>query len=485
MDEKQRIWNAVLGEIELNISKPQFNTWIKNTYPIHLDNKEIVVSVSSTFTKDWLLNKFNSDILKSLQKITGQALFVRYVVQGVVKKNDLSNDTPEEKKDSNSVKSVIDLKSKKIEQRVVNNTPQNNYSYNSNFNQSQNVIIPNQNSNALIRSNYTFDNFIVGPSNELAYAAAKSVAQNPGTLYNPLFIYGGVGLGKTHLIQSIANSVMSQGKSVLYVTSDEFISDLMKSIGGKTMDSFKRRYRVVDLLIIDDIQFIQGKEGTQQEVFNTFNELYGHNKQIIFTSDRPPSAIQQLSDRLKSRFEGGMIVDVTTPEFETRVAILKNKCVQKNFNIDDSILHVIADKVRSNVRELEGALNKIIARVQLLNIEITPDLVDKLIEGARVHTQRSISETSIIDTVCEHFGLKKEDIMSKNRKKAISYARQIIMFLLREELKLSFPNIGQSLGGRDHSTVMHAYNKVNKDFKKDSPTQQDVNLIKNKLYNEI
>lgn len=479
MDEKQRIWNAVLGEIELNISKPQFNTWIKNTYPIHLDDKEIVVSVSSTFTKDWLLNKFNSDILKSIQKITGKALFVRYVVQGVVKKNESSHlDNSNNHNESNSIKSVIDLKNK-----VINNTPQNTYSYN--FNQNQNIIIPNKNSNALIRSNYTFDNFIVGPSNELAYAAAKSVAQNPGTLYNPLFIYGGVGLGKTHLIQSIANNVMAQSKSVLYVTSDEFISDLMKSIGGKTMDSFKRRYRVVDLLIIDDIQFIQGKEGTQQEVFNTFNELYGHNKQIIFTSDRPPSAIQQLSDRLKSRFEGGMIVDVTTPEFETRVAILKNKCVQKNFNIDDSILHVIADKVRSNVRELEGALNKIIARVQLLNIEITPDLVDKLIEGSRVHTQRSISEQSIIDTVCEHFTIRKEDIISKNRKKSISYARQIIMFLLREELKLSFPNIGHSLGGRDHSTVMHAYNKVSKDFKKDSPTQQDINLIKNKLYNEI
>ncbi len=502
MDEKQRIWNSVLGEIELNISKPQFNTWIKNTYPISMDDKEIVICVPSSFTRDWLQNKFNTTILNSIQKITGEVKQVRYVVQGTA---------PPEK---NQMKSVIDLKSKKLnrvkkqserppqkqpaaEMMNVDYTPQSKEKtplpqpteyappQPTHSHLSTSYKAPSYSATpALIKSTYTFHNFIVGSSNALAHAAAQSVANNPGVQYNPLFIYGGVGLGKTHLIQAIANHLLQQTKNILYVTSDEFISDLMRSIGNKTMEEFKRRYREVDLLIIDDIQFIRGKEATQYEVFNTFNDLYSHNKQIVFTSDRPPSAIPQLSDRLKSRFEGGMIVDIALPEFETRVAILRSKCQQKSFQVNDEILHVIADKIRSNVRELEGALNKVIARVQLLGTTVTPELVDKLIEGGHVHTKRTLNEDTIIDTVVTHFHISKDGILSKSRKQELAHPRQIIMFLLREELKLTYPNIGEILGGRDHTTVMHAHSKIKKGLEQDSPLEQEIRLIKNVLYNE-
>ncbi|MGA1050145.1 MAG: chromosomal replication initiator protein DnaA [Minisyncoccia bacterium] len=473
MDEKQRVWNSVLGEIELNISKPQFNTWIKNTYPISMDESEIVICVPSAFTRNWLENKFNLTILNSIQKITGSVKKVRYVVQNSQKQN------------SKSIKSVVNLKNQEFQSQKEAMSEENtsDISFNSQVNNNF-VKVHKATGTSLLRDNYTFGNFIVGSSNELAHAAAQSVAQEPGTRYNPLFIYGGVGLGKTHLIQAIANKLLKNNKNILYVTSDVFISDLMNSLKNGKMDDFKARHRAVDLLIIDDIQFIGGKEATQYEVFNTFNELYAHNKQIVFTSDRPPSAIKTLNDRLKSRFEGGMIVDVAIPEFETRVAILKSKCIQKDFDLDDEIICVIAQRIKSNVRELEGALNKIIARVQLLNTKITPELVDKLIEGGQIHSQRIVNIDTILNIVSEHFNIKKEDILSKSRKKDIAVPRQIAMYLIREELKLTFPNIGEALGGKDHSTVMHAWNKIKKELLSNYTLEQDITLIKNKLYNE-
>lgn len=471
MDEKQRVWNSVLGEIELNISKPQFNTWIKNTYPISMDESEIVICVPSAFTRDWLENKFNLTILNSIQKITGSVKKVRYVVQ---------NNT---KPSSKSIKSVINLKDQEL-QAQKDSITENNTTDNNSQDKNNTFTRPKATGTSLLKDTYTFENFIVGSSNELAHAAAQSVANEPGTRYNPLFIYGGVGLGKTHLIQAIANKLVKNNKNILYVTSDVFISDLMNSLKNGKMEDFKARHRAVDLLIIDDIQFIGGKEATQYEVFNTFNELYAHNKQIVFTSDRPPSAIKTLNDRLKSRFEGGMIVDVAIPEFETRVAILKSKCIQKHFNLDDEIIYVIAERIKSNVRELEGALNKIVARVQLLGTKVTPELVDKLIEGGQIHSQRIVNTDTILNTVAEHFHIKKEDILSKSRKKDIAVPRQITMYLIREELKLTFPNIGESLGGKDHSTVMHAWNKIKKDLVANYTLEQDITMIKNKLYNE-
>ena len=471
MDEKQRVWNSVLGEIELNISKPQFNTWIKNTYPISMDESEIVICVPSAFTRDWLENKFNLTILNSIQKITGSVKKVKYVVQ--------NNPKPSSK----SIKSVINLKDQELKAQKDSITESNTTDNNSKA-KNNTFTRPKTTGTSLLKDTYTFENFIVGSSNELAHAAAQSVANEPGTRYNPLFIYGGVGLGKTHLIQAIANKLVKNNKNILYVTSDVFISDLMNSLKNGKMEDFKARHRAVDLLIIDDIQFIGGKEATQYEVFNTFNELYAHNKQIVFTSDRPPSAIKTLNDRLKSRFEGGMIVDVAIPEFETRVAILKSKCIQKHFDLDDEIIYVIAERIKSNVRELEGALNKIIARVQLLNTKVTPELVDKLIEGGQIHSQRIVNTDTILNTVAEHFHIKKEDILSKSRKKDIAVPRQITMYLIREELKLTFPNIGESLGGKDHSTVMHAWNKIKKDLVANYTLEQDITMIKNKLYNE-
>lgn len=472
MDEKQRVWNSVLGEIELNISKPQFNTWIKNTYPISMDEHEIVICVPSSFTREWLQNKFNTTIANSIQKITGKMKYVRYVIQ--------EQSVAEQQKDN--IKAVINLKDKQFQKQYTPEDPESDaHLSGSDMNPLHSTRSTER---GMIKVDYTFDNFIVGSSNALAHAAAQSVAHNLGEQYNPLFIYGGVGLGKTHLIQAVANEVSQQGKNVVYTTSDAFISDLMKSIEKKEMESFKKRYKSIDLLIIDDIQFIRGKEGTQYEIFNTFNELYSHSKQIIFTSDRPPSSIQQLSDRLKSRFEGGMIVDIALPEFETRVAILQSKCEQKEVEIDEEILRIIAEKIKSNVRELEGALNKIIARIQLLGSEITPKVVSNLIEGGQIHSKRILTEDVIINGVVDYFDITREEILSKTRRKDISYPRQILMYLLREELDLTYPTIGSVLGGRDHSTVMHAHTKIKETLEYDAPLEQEIRTLRNRLYNE-
>jgi chromosomal replication initiator protein len=458
MEDKQRIWNSVLGEIELSVSKTQFNTWIKNTYILSLDENEIVICVPNSFTRGWLLSKFNSTILNSIQNITGTTKKIRYVVKEPTL-------TPSH---TASVKKIVNLKSESKTPSSIEKPISSS---------------PRYSDTGLLIPKYTFETFIEGSSNELAYAAARNVASEPGQRYNPLFIYGGVGLGKTHLIQAVGNALLKAGKKVRYITSDTFISELMNSFQTGTINQFKQKHRSVDVLIIDDIQFIAGKEKTQEEVFNTFNDLYAHNKQIIITSDRPPNAIKALNDRLKSRFEGGMIADVVLPNFEMRVAILKQKALEKNFQVSDDILKVIAERVKSNVRELEGALNKIIARVQLLNTYVTQEMVDRIIEGSQMHTQRTINENIILEVVAQHFYLSPDEILSKSRKRDITYPRQIYMFLLREDLKLTFPNIGQIVGGRDHTTVMHAYEKIKKGVANDYAIEQEVSMIRNKLYN--
>jgi chromosomal replication initiator protein len=460
MDEKQRIWNSVLGEIELNVSKTQFNTWIKNTYILSMDDHEIVVCVPNSFTRGWLLSKFNTTIMNSIQSITGSIHKVRYVVK----------DPKIAQQQTASVKKIVDLKDEKKDEKQSVKKPESTK--------------PKYSDTGLLNPKYIFETFIEGSSNELAYAAARNVAKEPGIRYNPLFIYGGVGLGKTHLIQAVGNTLLKSGKKVRYITSDTFISELMNAFQTGSINQFKQKHRSVDVLIIDDIQFIAGKEKTQEEVFNTFNELYAHNKQIIITSDRPPNAIKALNDRLKSRFEGGMIADVVLPDFEMRVAILKQKSLEKNFDVSDEILKIIAERVKSNVRELEGALNKIIARVQLLNTTVTKEMVDKIIVGGQMHTQRTINENIIMEIVGKHFNVTEEELLSKSRKKDIAYPRQILMYLLREDLKLTFPNIGQIIGGRDHTTVMHAYDKIKKGVAGDYAVEQEVTMIRNKLYNE-
>ncbi len=326
---------------------------------------------------------------------------------------------------------------------------------------------------------------MVGKGNELANAAAQAVAAKPGEVYNPLFIYGGAGLGKTHILQAIGHDILSKSPQtkVLYVTCERFTNEFIHAVRTGKAKDFKDTYRNVDLLIIDDIQFITGKEGTQEEFFHTFNTLHQYNKQIIISSDRPPKAIPALEHRLLTRFEWGMMADISSPDFETRVAILDNKCRDKNYDLEQEFMEHIANVIQSNVRELEGALNKIIAYHQFKSMVPTMESIEAILESfSPVHKRKSISPRQLIDVVAEYFDIKQIDLLGKSREKKLAFPRQIIMYLLREEMKTSYPAIGEELGGRDHTTAMHAYEKISNLLKEDEQLKQDLELIREKLY---
>jgi chromosomal replication initiator protein len=335
---------------------------------------------------------------------------------------------------------------------------------------------------------YTFDTFIVGKGNELAHAAAQAVASRPGEAYNPLFVYGGVGLGKTHLLQAIGHAMLGTNREtkILYVSSEKFTNEFVSAIKSGRAKDFKDRYRTADLLLIDDIQFIGGKEQTQEEFFHTFNELHQHGKQVVLSSDRPPKAIPALEDRLRSRFEWGMIADISAPDLETRAAILQAKAQEKNFPLPTDLINLIAATVQSNIRELEGALNKIIAFHQLKNTEPTRETIKSILTSFESQSMRkSLTPKELINTVSDFFDVALSDILGKSREKRLSFPRQIIMFLLREELKMSYPAIGTELGGRDHTTAMHAHTKIQNEIENDLKLKQDIELIKQRLYSAV
>ena len=332
---------------------------------------------------------------------------------------------------------------------------------------------------------YVFENFVVGKGNELANAACQAVAANPGKTYNPLFIYGGVGLGKTHLMQGLGHAIIDArpDTKVLYVTSETFTNEYIQAVKEGKGHVFKDKYRNVDVLLVDDIQFISGKEGTQEAFFHTFNELHQQNRQIVISSDRPPKAIQALEARLLSRFEWGMIADIMNPDYETRVAILEAKCKDRNYNMDPEIISYIANTIVNNVRELEGGLNKIIAYHHLNNTQPTPESVKNILStiSASMHKQALTAKT-IISIISEFYDITTAEILGSSREKRLVIPRQISMYLMREELKSSFPSIGQEIGGRDHTTAMHAYDKIKKVLKKDDKIRQNIEILKQKLY---
>lgn len=454
-------WQAVLAELELSISKANFNTWFKNTGIASFQDGQVVVCVPNTFNQAWIEKKYHQQIIKSLERVTGKPVKkMEYKIENI--KNIEEQVILEEKRTPNTEAPVLETTSA--------------------FTGNQR---PNNNGGFPINPKNTFSSFVVGSGSELAFAAAQAVANRPGEAYNPLFIYGGVGLGKTHLIQAVGNEILKNKPNIniLYVSAEKFSNDFISSVKDGTARDFQNRYRLIDVLLIDDIQFIAGKDRTQESFFHTFNELHQQNKQVILTSDRPPKAIPALEDRLKSRFEWGMIVDIAPPDFETRVAILEKKCTEKNFLLDQKILHLVATSVQSNIRELEGALNKIIAYHQLKNIEPTIDTVKPLVSGVNsANTRRSVTAKQIIDAVADFYNIDTDDVLSKNREKRLSFPRQIIMFLLREELKMSYPSIGDELGGRDHTTAMHACEKIAKEIESDIKLKQEVELIKQKIY---
>jgi chromosomal replication initiator protein len=446
----EQLWQAALGEIELSLSKANFTTWFKDTFISSFEENKAVLCVPNTFTKAWLEKKYHKEIISALERVVGNPIKeVIYKIES--KKASLASDLlkkAQPKRDDAAA--------------PIESAPTNRFGLN---------------------NRYAFEHFIVGRGNELAHAACQAVAANPGRAYNPLFIYGGVGLGKTHLIQAIGHAMSKSTDKILYISSEKFTNDYIESVKQGKAREFKDRYRNVDLLLVDDIQFMAGKDGTQEEFFHTFNELHQNNKQIVLTSDRPPKSIPALEKRLLSRFEWGMIADVAQPDVETRLAILERKCREKNYILELDILNYIATNIQNNIRELEGALNRLIAYHEFNNqkpsLESTKNVLSSIITSFQ---QKSTSSKSIIEAVCRFYDISLKDIVGTSRKKELVNPRQMIMYLMREEMNSSYPTIGNELGGRDHTTAMHAHNKVSNELKENEKLKQELESIKQLIY---
>lgn len=444
----EELWQAVLAQIQLNISQANFATWFKNTQIVSQKNGQVLVSVPNTFAKEWLENKYGKTIFKILHSLDEGIKEVKYEVGG---------------------------SGLKIFKRAPIHLPESGQLEFQEFEIDQETNL---------NPRYTFENFIVGPFNELAQAAASAVAKNPGQVYNPLFIYGGVGLGKTHLLQAVGNEVIKNfpKKKVKYLPSEKFTSEVVASIRNREIANVKLKYQTIDTLIIDDIQFLAGKEKTQEEFFHIFNALYEKNKQIVLSSDRPPKAIPTLTERLRSRFEGGMIADIGYPDYETRIAILEAKCQERKITLSEEVLAYIASNIQRNIRELEGALNRLVAYQKLNNQAPDLETAKSLLKNLILAPSRVASPKKIIQAVAEFYDLKEKDLFSSSRKKEIVKPRQIAMYLLREELKSSFPFIGRKFGGKDHTTALHAYMKISKECEKDGNLAEEITLIRQRIY---
>ncbi len=451
-----QIWQAILGHLEVSLSKANFNTWLKNTHISEKTDDTITVSVPSTYHKDWISSKYNTEMVKALKGIAPEIKSIKYQV-GTAQRPLIQNQNNQIPTQSTSPLAT-QAAPVAIQQTI----------------QTQSNINPK----------YIFDSFIIGKNNELAHAASLAVAKNPGTQYNPLFIYGGVGLGKTHLMHAVANKLLSENPraKVLYLTSEKFTNDYINAIQTKRMDEFKQHYRTVDMLMIDDIQFLANKEGTQEEFFHTFNELRDKGKQIIITADRLPKEIPAIEARLVSRFEWGMVADVQAPDLETRMAILRTKLTKRGTSIDESIVYYIAENIQNNVRELEGALNRLLVFQELENRTVTLEQAQIMLQGMMNNKKKGITVKKIVAIVAEFYNVTGEDLVKQSRRQEFVKPRQIAMFLARQELNSSFPSIGEFFGGRDHTTVMHAVEKVTNQIKEKDGFKQEIDLIMDKLY---
>lgn len=462
---------AVLGQIELSISKANFITWFKNTSILDNQEGKVTISVPNGFAKEWLENKYNLYILRALKSFDEKIQNIHCIIT--------SEKSPSQTLplSMDSVKKVDAVKPPEntgfVRKKLIEKP----------FFTSATASAPTFHETNL-NNRYTFENFIVAENNELAHAACYAVSQNLGAVYNPLFIYGGVGLGKTHLLQSIGNEVMknSPEKRIKYINSERFTTELVDSIKNQKVDLFKEYYQQMDVLIIDDIQFLAGREKTQNEFFHIFNALYQLNKQIVISSDRPPKAISTLEERLRSRFEGGMIADISRPDLETRIAILKSKILEKGVVMDTKAVSFIAESVTQNIRELEGALNRVIAFSEFHHAPITMDNVEKILSQLIENNKKTVQMDDVFRVISEFYNVVKEDLIKRGRKKEVVYPRQMMMFLLRSELEMSFSTIGKILGGRDHTTALHAFEKVNKQKEKGGRIKEELNTLKERLY---
>lgn len=453
------IWRNALGELEVTLSKANFVTWFRNTFILEFKKGIFTIGVPNFFFETWLRDKYLKDILKTLEKQVDEP------VLGI--KFKIATPRPEQ---------IIAFEKDKVIHSPVDNS----------IVKKESITVSSLPQNTTLNDNYIFENFIVGPSNQFAHAAAQAIVNKPGTQYNPLFIYGDSGLGKTHLMQAIGHGYLKRNpdKTVLYVSMETFINDFIQAVGagfGRAKD-FKTRYRTVDLLLIDDVQFLSSKEGTQDEFFHTFNQLHQNKKQVILTSDRPPKEIKGLETRLKTRFEGGMVTDIGLPDLETREAILRQKVLQYGKNIDEEITTFIAGNVKSSVRELEGALNKIIAVSELTQEIITVERAAEILSNMIEEKKSAITPELVIREVGKYFHLTLEDLLGHRRTKELVIPRQTAMYLLRHECNMSYPDIGRKMGGKDHSTIMHGCEKIESIISADSEVKDNILLIKDKIF---
>lgn len=451
----EQTWQAVLGEIEVGLSRANFITWFKNTFIYSIDNNRVVIGVPNAFIKKWLEEKYHKNIVAALENV----LKLKVVVDYKVELRPSSLDKAEK------------VTTVKPESLPPTQAPTKFSTPSSTGDRPRFGLNPK----------YVFDNFIVGKNNELAYAACRAVVNNLGKAYNPLFIYGGVGLGKTHLLQAIGNEAAKKTDRILYTTSEQFTNDYIQAVHSGKAKDFKNLYRKVDILLIDDVQFMGGKDGTQQEFFHTFNELQQGDKQIVLTSDRPPKSLPAIEARLISRFESGMVADVGKPDMETKIAILEKRAEEKGFPLPPEILDIMAQSVQNNIRELEGLLNKIIAVHQLKNQELTEKSVKEIMSDFVATTKtKSLSNKEVMEAVSRFYDVDLKDLLGNSRKKELVWPRQIAIYLMREEVGSSYPAIGQEMGGRDHTTAIHAYNKIRKEVKEleNEKVKQELNSIK-------
>jgi len=447
MDNKE-LWQAVLAQVQLNISEANFATWFRNTRVSEKKGDKIVISTPNSFVKEWLENKYQKLILKTLNHLDKEIKKISFVIgKTALKTKEVFFSPPETEQ--------LGFEQFKKDQKT-NLNPR-----------------------------YTFENFVVSSFNELAHAASWAVTENPGLVYNPLFIYGKVGLGKTHLLQAVGNEVLKNfpEKATRYIPCERFVSGVISSIRNQTIENFKNQHRKIEILIIDDIQFLTGKEKTQEEFFHIFNALYQKNKQIVLSSDRPPKAIPALAERLRSRFEGGMIADISYPDLETRIAILKSKAQEKDSEIEEEIFSFLASVFQTNIRELEGALTRLILHQKLQNKKVDLKEAKSIVKELAFSPLQKITPKKIIKTVAEFYDLKERELLSSSRRKEIVRPRQIAMYLLKKETQISYPDIARSFGGKDHTTVIYAVEKVLKELENNENLERDLNLIKIRLSN--
>lgn len=449
--DTKTLWKHVLSAIEMTVSQAAFRTWFKDTHIVRIEEGVVIVGVPNLFAKDWIASKHHKAILKSLRELSEIVRSVEYTISTKAPED---SPVPMRREENTMHGSFGELPLKDLYINKADN----------------------------LNPRYTFSSFIVGSFNELAFAAAQSILERPGTRYNPFFVYGQTGHGKTHLIQALGNEIKHKfpDKKIYYVTSERFAQDLLNSIQTNAMNSFKEKYRKFDVLIMDDVQFLSGKEKTQEELFHMFNDIYERNGQIIFSSDRHPNYIQDIADRLKSRFNAGMTVDIPAPDIESRMAIVKSKAAEHSIMLPDDVIQYLSGALDGNIRELEGALNSILAQIQFKKRDLSINEVKEIIKN-NIKPKKMVAVKDVVKIVAGFYSLDEESIYKKSRKKEVVKPRQIIMYLLREDFALPYPTIGQKLGGRDHTTVIHSYEKIKVDLVNDHQLEQEIAQLRGML----